>query len=40
MQARIEVDELKMKLNTEYSDKVADLEMQVQFNKDELRKKE
>ena len=40
MQARIEVDELKMKLNTEYSDKVADLEMQVKFNKDELRKKE
>lgn len=38
--AKVEIDELRMKLNCEYSEKLQDLEMQVKIQRDELRKKD
>ena len=38
--AKIEIDELRMKLNCEYTEKLQDLELQNKVQKDEIRKRE
>lgn len=38
--AKIEIDELRMKLNCEFSEKLAELESQNRLLKDEVRKKD
>ncbi len=37
---KAEVDELRMKLNCEYTEKLQDLEMQVKIQKEEIRKRD
>ena len=36
----MEIDELKMKLNVEYTEKLQQLELQAKMQKEELRKRE
>ena len=38
--AKAEIDELRMRLNCEFTEKVQDLELQTKIQKDELRKKD
>lgn len=38
--AKIEIEELRMKLNCEYTEKVQELELQSKIQKDEIRKRD